>query len=707
VSADGLELVRQGNAVRVRFHSGRSVVIGYELETPRGRLDPEAIDVKGAVVRATSHASSIRDLFALHPDGVLSIQRSWSIRLRSPVRLPMMVTVGEPISRWVIPAVMYDGNTEGTGRFPRGGLSTGWSFREDRVSIPSCAEVAGEAGGWVFFTRPAAVEQELSSVRCLTVTGGVALEISTPFEESPFTYTEKGYPFGGLSRADKRWFPARSPFQYEREFFLLPTRGPRVPYAEAFGAARERCRPPGLELWREVDWSRYIALKAHWLRTFPLYRKGGVVGINRDVRLPALLQRFFSDSLGGSFFSRSLEAAMSFHRLGGACGDQRLTECACEIADFFLRGALPNGLSFDEYSLHKRRFGGFFLPGRGLERVASTRCMGEGGRQYVRLYRLARASGASHEPWLRHACAIADFFVQHQPADGNYGRFWSPGGELLDARGTNGAYIIWLMVELYTETGNPAYLRSARKAADYYITAAIRPQTFTFDTLDAECTDKEAGHALLRAFLLLHGASPEAALTDAAYEAAAFCLSWQFVYDVPFNPTSKLGALRFHTFGGTAVSVAHHHLDPYGLAIARDFLQLGKELSDGRWADYARDLMGFCGQAVSTPESPLDLGADFAGYQPEMYNHTNWDYVHHLLGGKGAYGFPASWVASCTLGACLDIRDEFSDELPGTAELSLDWARGRGSFPFPGRYPPPVPGKTPGRASAPPRGLPG
>jgi hypothetical protein len=419
-----------------------------------------------------------------------------------------------------------------------------------------------------------------------------------------------------------------------------------------------------------VDWGRYIALKTHWLRTHGFYRDGPVTGIIRVRRMAPLLQRYFGDFLGGSFLAKGMEAAVSFRRLGSECGDPELSRMSGEIASFLLGGELPSGLAYDDYSIHRKRFGGFFFPGRGLDRVVSTRCLGESAGEYALL---SEEEGAGRDGrWMAHARRIADFFVARQLPDGNFGRFWSPEGELLDARGTNGAYILWLLAQCARITGEAGYLASARRAADYFISTSVEPQAFTFDTLDAECIDKEAGHALLRAFLLLHAATGEPRLAEAAREAASFCLGWQFAWDVPFAPSSPLAVLGFHTFGGTAVSVAHHHLDPYGMMIALDFLRLGRVLSEGRWQTYAHDLMGFCGQLVSTPERPLNLGRDFTGYQPEQYNHTDWDYQHHLLGGKGAYGAAASWVASSTLGAALDIRREFPAELPGSERLCLE-----------------------------------
>ena len=609
---------------------------------------------------AEAPVATICDELRLATDGVLEVDRRWLIRNGVRTRLAFGVQFAGSFPRWVVPAVMYDGNAEGSGKFPRGGPEVGWSFREDRCPIPSCAILCGAGGGWALFTRGAETEEELSSIKTFLVDGDVTLEIATPFEEAPATYREKGYPLGGQSRPTRAWFPADR-HEYQRSFYLLPTGGERIPFGAVFAAARRRFAPRN-DGWSRTDWARYVELKVHYLRHVALFRDRHVTGIIRGLGMLPGLQRIFCDFVSGSFLSKSLEAAVCFARLAPEYRDQSLSNLAQEIADSFLAGELPSGLAFDEYSIHRRRFGGFFLPGRHVENLASTRCMGECGQQYARL---AEVFGSSANPrWIAHARGIADFFVSRQQRDGNYGRFYRPTGELEDARGTNGAYIMWLMADLYRLTADRRYFVSARKAADFFITSAVANQRFGFDTLDAECTDKEAGHALLRAFLLLHALQPEPAILNAAREAAEYCLSWQFCWDIPFSPRSQLGKAGFHTFGGTAVSVAHHHLDVYGLVIALDFLRLGRALGEDSWTQYAKDLVGFCGQLVSTREKPLNKGVRFVGYEPEQFNHTDWDYIHHLVGGKGHYFGATSWVASATLGACLEIRAEFPQFLP-------------------------------------------
>ncbi len=201
-----IEAVRDGTAVRVHLAKGPAVVILYELITPRGRIPPRTVTVEGGGVRAEGPLGTVRDELCTAADGALEIHRVWELATRAPVRLPCVVELEGTFSEWVVPAVMVDGNHEGAGRFPRGGLDVGWSFREDRCPIPSCAILAGDAGAWAFFSLPARTEEEIGSIRSKSRQGFVELEIATPYEESPSSYREKGVLIGGLHGPRRAWF---------------------------------------------------------------------------------------------------------------------------------------------------------------------------------------------------------------------------------------------------------------------------------------------------------------------------------------------------------------------------------------------------------------------------------------------------------------------------------------------------------------------
>ena len=353
---------------------------------------------------------------------------------------------------------------------------------------------------------------------------------------------------------------------------------------------------------------------------------------------------------------------MSFQRLGRECDDADL------VAE---HGRLPRFCSEERFPAvwlrrlqHPRAALRRFLLSRARALARDLHALhGESAQQYARLSVDPRRSA---RPALARACAAYRRLLRApiSPRTETSDVSGPPRGALLDARGTNGAYIVWLMAEL-ARMGYSHYLSPARRAAQYFIDTAVIRATFHI---------RHTGRGMYR-----QGSGPRASARvpappspdgrdgpcEAAREAASFCLSWQFTWDVPFSPRSPLGALGFHTFGGTAVSVAHHHLDPYGMMIALDFLRLGAAVSESRWETYAHDLMGFCGtDGVHAGKALESWALDFVRLPARAVQS-------HRLGlhaspprGQGAYGMAASWVASSTLGAALDIREEFPTQMP-------------------------------------------
>ena len=175
--------------------------------------------------------------------------------------------------------------------------------------------------------------------------------------------------------------------------------------------------------------------------------------------------------------------------------------------------------------------------------------------------------------------------------------------------------------------------------------------------------DKESGCALLRAFLDIYERSHDEFYLKYARLAAGFVLSWMFTYNVAFDHKSMAGKREFRTQGMTAVSVAHHHLDFYGLFIAYDFLRLWEATKDELWRACAQKMIDACGQLISSGKDLLGKSRDFTGWQPEQVNQTNWDYKLRYLGTKGRFHTCVAWVVVLTLGAMLDIRERFPDVL--------------------------------------------
>ena len=662
-----MQLIKKNGRVDI-IHEG--VELGgvyYRLRRGKTTLEPNEILIDaGNVITVTFTGARLRDEFLADQD-LITIKRRWTITEPGKWQLLFGYQPSADLDNWLVPSVMYDKNEMGEGRFPRGGIEKGWSFREDRIPVPSCSILHNGSRWQAVFTNPSSKENEISSVKTYVREGSPALEISVPYIEEPFTYTEKGILIGGLTAKTAAFFDIqKSPFEYSRDFFI------------AFGKCTHVCEifikltSLALDLFdvpagdhEKTDWSEIAALKFHHLK-YLLIDKPGITAIQQG-RGNGLFQPFHNYA-AGSFLVRGMEGATIFARAGKEIGDQKYLDIADRIGRFFLAGALPNGLHRDSYSLKDGKWGGYMGVGTPEELIngANTRCNGEVMVNYLRLYKLLKDAGKQRDEFLDLTERNAEFYTGHQlqgKDEGSFGRWWNTDGSPLNTLGTNGAYIISLLIALERITGKTDDLDQALKKAGRYYASLIDNNRFYADTLDADCVDKEAGCALLRAFLDLYERSHDEYYLRYARLAAGFVLSWMFTYNVAFDAGSPAGKRDFKTRGMTAVSVAHHHLDFYGLFIAYDFLRLWQATGDVFWKKCGLMMIAACSQLISDKKDLLGRGKDFIGWQPEQVNQTNWDYKLRYLGTKGRFHTCVAWVVVLTLGAMLDIRERFPDVL--------------------------------------------
>ena len=660
-----LELSVSEGRVRITAEGRPLGELCYALRKGKNRLLPAEIKTgDGNSVTAAFNGVGVRDILEAE-QGLIRVRRSWKIARGGKWQLLFGYMPVQGLDRWVVPAVMYGKNEMGEGKFPRGGIEQGWSFREDRIPIPSCSILHNDKEWQAVFAAPAGQEGETSSVKTFREGENPAFEISVPYVEEPYTYTEKGVVLGGLTGRTEKYFNVSSvPFEYNRTFYIAygghkhPSNIFTILVARAMDEFSEGEAA-------QADWSEIAALKLQHLK-YLLLDGGGITAIKQG-RGNGLFQSYY-EFTSGSFLCKSLEAACIFVRWAAGTGNEQYLDLAERIGDFFLQGSRPDGQHRDCYSLKTKEWGGYLGVGTPpeLARGCNARCNGEVMVNYLRLYRLLKNAGRQRKEFLKIAESNAQFYLQHQLSgdqDGSFGRWWDTDGRPLNKLGTNGAYIISLLIELEKLTGRSDEIDNALERAARYYTALVDRDGFYADTLDADCVDKEAGCSLLRAFLDLYERSRDEQYLKYAVRAAGFTLSWMFTYNVAFSPHSMLGKRGFRTQGMTAVSVAHHHLDFYGMLIAFDLLRLWEATGEAFWKRCALLMIGACGQLVAGKKDMLGKGRDFIGWQPEQVNQTNWDYKLRYLGTKGRFHTCVAWTVVLTLGAMLDIRERFPDML--------------------------------------------
>ena len=666
-----MELINKKSHVAIILDGREPGALYYGLRKGRDTLPPTEILIEaGNLITVTFAGARLKDEFIAGKD-CITIKRRWTIT--GPGRWQLLFNYQPPadLGQWIVPSVMYDGNEMGEGRFPRGGFEKGWSFREERIPIPSCSILHNGSQWQAVFTSPSVNQGGISSVRTHAREGRPAFEISVPYVEEPFTYTEKGILIGGLTAKTAAFFKVtKGPFEYSRDFFIAFGQCSHTSeiFIQLTSLALDLFDAPAVD-FPKGDWSAIAALKLHHLK-YLLIDRPGITAIQQG-KGNGLFQSFHNYA-AGSFLTRGMEGAVIFARAAGEIGDDGYRAIAERIGDFFRVGALPNGLHRDSYSLKDGRWGGYMGVGTPEELIngANTRCNGEVMVNYLRLYTLLKNAGRQREEFLDLAQKNAAFYISHQlhgDNEGSFGRWWDAGGRPLNTLGTNGAYIISLLVQLEKVTEKREDMDVALQKAGRYYASLVDKRAFYADTLDADCVDKEAGVSLLRAFLDLYERSHDEYYLRYARLCAGFVLSWMFTYNVTFDTKSPLGKRDFKTLGMTAVSVAHHHLDFYGLFIAFDFLRLWEATGEALWKRCAQLMIASCGRLISDRKDLLGRGKDFIGWQPEQVNQANWDYKLRFLGTKGRFHSCVAWPVVLTLGAMFDIREKF----PGILDFKL------------------------------------
>jgi hypothetical protein len=656
-----LELISTDKKVEIIHDRVEVGKLFYSIRMGKTILEPDKILREADnVIKIVFKDAELKDEFIIN-EGFIKIKRHWKILKPGRWQLMFGYCPGPDLRQWLVPSVMYGKNEVGAGRFPRGGIDEGWSFREDRIPVPSCSILHDGLNWQAVFTSPAKNDGDISSVKTFLKGAIPAFEIKVPYTEEPYTYTEKGIVTGGLTGKTGRVFNIHKvPFEYSRTFYIAFGKCAHVSEIYISLAARALDEfGTGGERLLKANWSEVASNKFNHLK-FLLIDNQKVTAVKQG-KGNGLFQSFHNYT-SGSFLTKSLEGALIFAKASKELGNEKYLDIAERIGDFFLAGALPNGLHRDSYSLKDGRWGGYMGVGtpEGLVEGANTRCNGEVMINYLKLYNLLKDARRQKDEFLDLVKRNADFYMEHQlkgKEEGSFGRWWDISGRPLNTLGTNGAYIISLLVELEKITGKRDDIDDALKKAGSYYASLVDNNYFYADTLDADCVDKEAGCALLRAFLDLYERSSDELYLRYAGLCAGFILSWMFTYDVAFNPGSPAGKRDFKTLGMTAVSVAHHHLDFYGFSIAYDFLRLWEATKDELWKKCGLIMINSCVQLISDRQDLLGRSKDFIGWQPEQINQTNWDYKLRFLGTKGRFHTCVAWTVVLTLGALLDIRE--------------------------------------------------
>ena len=635
--------------------------VAYPLEdTGSGRMSTgKDIRLPLEVTRRAVSAGDVTDITLT----VRALDKCW-FNIAETKELPGSV---HRQCQFYMPGFWYRQNLYSPPAAPSFHTSDSWLVREDRLSAPLTGiyDPAGKRGITV-------MRMDLDSVDCMVQNlsgelmlpsrtsvgftgfvnrnGVAALEFGFPYVEAPKRYvsklvlTDPAYAFEKLEAGDSltlRWqlryfrpedYPA---FVSDVWNYAFDTLSPEPVGGVADAATVKRVLA---DYFRKSFVDRY-----------PLKFFSGVAIRTADCESTDLYE------IG--FIGRTLLNAFNAREYGLEQRENALVA----MADTILASVLRHGLTP----------GGFFRESvsypEGKERGdLNLRVQAEA--VYAMLYYLdaMRRRGIPDGRWEKAVRKAADNLVALQRADGSFPRKFLADGRATDTWGGSTPSATAALTMAYWYFRDPAYLESALRSARYIETELIGKGEYFSSTLDANCEDKEAAIYSATAMYFLSRVVPEkerAHYLDLCRRAAYFCLSWYYLWDVPFAPGQMLGEIGFRSRGWGNVSVENNHIDVYVFEFAAILDRLAGCYSEKRFADFARVIRSSMLQLLPEEDGMFDIARK--GYYPEVVQHTTWDYGRN---GKGFCNdlFAPGWtVASLwTMLSPERMDDFFSEKAP-------------------------------------------
>ncbi|MDR1557379.1 MAG: hypothetical protein LBS88_10185 [Tannerellaceae bacterium] len=306
---------------------------------------------------------------------------------------------------------------------------------------------------------------------------------------------------------------------------------------------------------------------------------------------------------------------------------------------------------FDSYLTYGFTPAGFFREFVNYERkeeqtIFSIRRQSEGAFAILNYLDYEKKKGRKHPEWETKIRRLLNNFIRLQGADGSFPRKFDDHSTVSDASGGSTPSATLPLTMAYRYFKDKSYLESARQTADYLEKELISKADYFSSTLDANCEDKEASlyasTAMYYLSMVTQGKEREHYI-DLCKQAAYFCLSWYYTWDVPFAQGQMLGDVGFLSRGWGNVSVENNHIDVFIFEFATVLDWLAKERKEPRFSAFSSVIKTSMLQLMPVEGHWFDIGK--AGYYPEVVQHTNWDYGRN---GKGFYNdiFAPGWTVA-------------------------------------------------------------
>lgn len=516
-----------------------------------------------------------------------------------------------------VPAILY-GHPEDLPKGALGGDSDAGTvlIREDRLPLPLAMLRDPATGGTVellhrrpdgatfagedFAPRIVNGRMRFGSIGFLNE-GGLEIAFQFPGSEGGRTY---------ISPREAGWSLRSHPLQvgFEQRYELRFTRSVAKTYAEAVGAswrrAFEDANPKPPKVSHEKVYRASMDLLAHYGKTYD-----GVPSMPFQARLPDGVVIDTSSQMG--FVGKALPAAALLLKDALDHQDAERRKQAEALVDFWVARSMNlSGVPKTWYDIPK---GGGEVTWRGYP--THLRVAGDGVRGVLAAHRLA-----PNPAWLAYARQYGDFLVEKQAEDGSLAGLWKWDGTPERTFKNVTDHAIPVLADLYRATGDERYCRAAIRAGEYCLPTVHAAFRYVGGAADnPNVPDKEAGVLAMQAFLALYDLTGEAKWIAPAAQAATFCETWTYAWNVPvpkddpkaFYPKNRT------TLGVSIIATGHSGADDFMAITVYDYYRLYLLTRDAHFLRFARFLDRATKQLVNWDGS---LGYAYPGLLMEALN---------------------------------------------------------------------------------------
>ena len=527
-----------------------------------------------------------------------------------------------------LPGFWYHKNLRSPQSAPSFHTSKSWNFREDRLSSPLSGVYDNKSGKTLSVLRhldgccdALTTHQEgeviLSGKTSLgylgfdNSSGLAAITFGYPYMETPQRYIRKltlVNPIVAFAKLEKgeqislSWIIRQSKADDYGQFI-----------AQTWTHCFDRLNPqPVQPLYTADEMKAQLSdyFRKSYVDKYDLKYNSGI-SIRCDDCLPV-------DHVQLGFCGRVLLNAFNALEYGEQRGDAALVNIGQEIFDSWLK----YGFTAKGYFKEDMHIAGGIPADNDI--VHSIRQQSEAVYAVLHYLNYEKKQGRKHLEWEKKMRTLLNNMVELLKDDGHYPRKYRDDHSDVDASGGSTPSATSTLVMGYKYFGDKRYYFSS--------------------TLDANCEDKEAAISAVTATYYLAMVTKKQERShyiDLCAQAAYFALSWYYLWDVPFAEGQMLGDLGLKTRGWSNVSVENNHIDVFVFELAHIVNWLAGQTGEQRMRKMHDVIYSSLNQLLPTPQRLCGIGVP--GFNPEVVQHTQWDYGRN---GKGFYNdiFAPGWT---------------------------------------------------------------